>query len=147
MDELESRLSDGLARHAAGVPEYEGDVRRVTRRGRNRRWVARGASAFGALAILGGGAVVYQAANSDSGNSFAMQTQTPPVVVPTETPTPTAEPTPEPETTPDETTTPEPVATPVPAPTSRIDWGCIFTSCSRSIMRWPVSCCSTATSS
>lgn len=113
MDELESRLSDGLARHAAGVPEYEGDVRRVTRRGRNRRWAARGASAFGALAILGGGAVIYQAADSEAPEIVA--TETPDVViVPAETPTPTAEPTPEPEPTPEAITTPEPAPTRAP---------------------------------
>ncbi|MEM7287790.1 MAG: hypothetical protein AAF480_15675 [Actinomycetota bacterium] len=111
MDELESRLSDGLARHAAGVPAYDGDVRRVTRRGRNRRWATRGAGAVGALAILGGGAVIYQAAGGDETENLA--TQTPPVIVaPAETPTPTAEPSPEPDTTPEAATTPEPAATP-----------------------------------
>lgn len=110
MDELESRLSDGLARHAAGLPEYQGDVRKVARRGRNRRWAARGAGAVGALAILGGGAVIYQAANG--GDVVNVATQTPPVVVPTETPTPTPEPTPEEAIVPDEATTPDPTPTP-----------------------------------
>lgn len=110
MDELESRLSDGLARHAAGLPEYQGDVRKVARRGRNRRWAARGAGAVGALVIMGGGAVIYQAANG--GDVVNVATQTPPVVVPTETPTPTPEPTPEEAIVPDEATTPDPTPTP-----------------------------------
>ncbi len=111
MDELESRLSDGLARHAAGVPEYTGDLRKVTRRGRTRRWAARGAGAVGALAILGGGTVIYQATGSNDGDFVA--TQTPPVVVvPTETPTPTPEPTPEETIVPDEVATPDPTPTP-----------------------------------
>ena len=113
MDDLESRLSDGLARHAAGVPEYRGDVRKVARRGRNRRWAARGAGAVGALAILGGGAVVYNAANGGD-DTETVFTRTPEVVVvPTETPTPTPEPTPDEAIVPDAVATPE--ATPTPA--------------------------------
>lgn len=108
MDDLESRLADELARHAAGMPRYDGDVRRVTRRGRNRRWAVRGAGAVGAIVLLGGAAVIYQAA--DGGDLETVMTRTPLVVA---APTPTPTPTPQPEATPELAATPLPSPTPV----------------------------------
>ena len=47
MDDFESMINEGLRGHARELPSFEGNVDRVKRRGQNRRWVSRGAGAFG----------------------------------------------------------------------------------------------------
>lgn len=95
MDELESRLSEGLARHARDLPSYRGDLVAVRRRGRHRRWAARGAGAVGALALLGGGVALYDQLDNEPPESVATNDGGPAQQVAiAPTPTPAPEPTP-----------------------------------------------------
>lgn len=114
--ELESRLSEGLSRHAAGLPIYEGDLNRVTRRGRRRRVAARGAGAFGALVLLGGGLALVATREGEPKDLTATADGDAVPLIEEATPTPpepTPAPTPEPEPEPEDPT-PEPAATPDP---------------------------------
>lgn len=118
MDDLESRLGDGLRSHADRLPRYEGNLTTVTRRGRNRLWAVRSAGALGALVLLGGGVAFYNATR-DNGEAIVADGDPVPLVEPT------------PEATPDPT--PVPTPDPTPAPTvidpvqltflAATDWG------------------------
>jgi hypothetical protein len=70
MEEFESRLSDELHHQAANLPGYDDALPQVMRRGRNRRWVSRGASAFGALVLLGGSFVLASNLSDDPGENL-----------------------------------------------------------------------------
>ena len=100
MEELESRLNDSLTRKAAGLPRYDENLPRATQRGRNRRWAARGAGAFGALALLGGGIAIFSANTRPEESNIATEVDgggeeilaPAPETTPEPTPTPADEP-------------------------------------------------------
>jgi len=92
MDDFKSRLRNDLGGHARGMPPFEGDMSRVKRRGRNRRWASRSAGAFSALAILGGGLAITLATRDGGSLRVGTITNNPDeiaIVNPTTTPTPT----------------------------------------------------------
>ncbi len=96
MDDFERELTNGLRRQAGQAPRFEGQLDTVYRRGRNRRWMTRGASAVGALALFGGGFALWS--NMDQGAAVdEVATEFTPSVAVDPTPTPTPTPTPEPE--------------------------------------------------
>lgn len=96
MDDFERELTNGLRRQAGQAPRFEGRLDAVYRRGRNRRWMTRGASAVGALALFGGGFALWS--NMDRGAAVdEVATDFTPSVDVAPTPTPTPTPTPEPE--------------------------------------------------
>ena len=110
MDELESRLSAGLSSESNHLPAFDGDLGRVRRRGRNRRWAVRGAGAVGALVLVGGAAVLL---NARDGEQDVETLPADPTVVVTSTPTPA--PTPVPTPTPVAEVIPPPPPSPTPA--------------------------------
>ncbi len=95
MDDFERRLANDLRRQADAMPRFAGNAEVVARRGRNRRWAVRGAGAFGALAILGGGVGIIMTAADDTPDEVATEFATVQVApAPTPTPTPTPDPRP-----------------------------------------------------